>query len=84
MTVRCCCFTRRYDRLHQHPHPNILTVFGICCDFEDQRVRLVMEYCAKGSLFDLLQRQGVEVRCDGVAQLVCFARLLAHLSHAPA
>jgi serine/threonine protein kinase len=36
------------------PHPHIVTVFGVCTDAPDGRVRIVMEMCAHGSLLDLL------------------------------
>jgi hypothetical protein len=45
---------RLYDRLLLHPHDNILTVYGICVDAPDGKVRLVMKYCEKGSLDDYL------------------------------
>jgi hypothetical protein len=45
---------RLYDKLLLHPHENILTVYGICIDAPDGKVRLVMRYCEKGSLDDYL------------------------------
>ena len=38
------------ELLLQHPHRNILVVYGIVTDAPDGRVRLVMAYCAGGSL----------------------------------
>jgi hypothetical protein len=43
-----------YDKLLLHPHENILTVYGMCSDAPDGKVRLVMKYCVKGSLDDYL------------------------------
>ncbi len=45
---------RLYDKLLLHPHENVLTVYGICTDAPDGKVRLVMKYCEKGSLDDFL------------------------------
>ena len=45
---------RLYDKLLLHPHENILTVYGICTDALDGKVRLVMRFCEKGSLDDFL------------------------------
>ena len=36
--------------LFRHPHGNILVVYGIITDAPDGSVRLVMAYCAGGSL----------------------------------
>ena len=41
---------RLLELLLQHPHRNILVVYGICLDAADGCVRLVMAYCAGGSL----------------------------------
>ena len=38
------------ELLLQHPHRNILVVYGIVTDASDAVVRLVMAYCAGGSL----------------------------------
>ena len=38
------------ELLLQHPHRNILVVYGIVTDASDEVVRLVMAYCAGGSL----------------------------------
>ncbi len=56
-----CRCVRRYDLLLERPHRNILTVYGICIDAPDGKLRLVMEYCEEGSVFDLLLRARVEV-----------------------
>ena len=38
------------ELLLQHPHRNILVVYGICTDAADGKVRLVMAHCVGGSL----------------------------------
>ena len=38
------------ELLLQHPHHNILVVYGICLDAPDGAVRLVMAHCSGGSL----------------------------------
>ena len=38
------------ELLLRHPHKNILVVYGIVTDAPDDTVRLVMAYCAGGSL----------------------------------
>ena len=38
------------ELLLQHPHRNILVVYGIVVDAPDDVVRLVMAYCGGGSL----------------------------------
>ena len=38
------------ELLLQHPHKNILVVYGIVTDAPDRSVRLVMAYCPGGSL----------------------------------
>ena len=38
------------ELLFQHPHRNILAVYGIVTDAPDGNVRLVMAYCNGGSL----------------------------------
>jgi hypothetical protein len=55
-------FLFRYDLLLQHPHPNILAVYGICMDLPGGKLHLVMELCAKGSVLDLLRLYQLEVR----------------------
>ena len=44
------------ELLFQHPHRNILVVYGIVTDAPDGCVRLVMSYCAGGSLDTYLGR----------------------------
>jgi hypothetical protein len=39
------------------PHKNVVTVYGICTDAPDGGVRLVMDYCACGSLDSMLRSQ---------------------------
>jgi hypothetical protein len=56
------CYCVRYDLLLERPHRNILTVYGICIDAPDAKLRLVMEYCEEGSVFDFLLRARLEVR----------------------
>ena len=41
---------RLLELLLQHPHKNILVVYGIVTDAPDGAVRLVMAYCEGGSL----------------------------------
>ena len=41
---------RLLELLLQHPHRNILVVYGIVTDAPDGNVRLVMAYCQGGSL----------------------------------
>jgi hypothetical protein len=48
-----------------HPHGNVVQVYGICTDAPDGKLRLVMQHCEAGSLFDYLVRKRVEVRVDG-------------------
>ena len=36
------------------PHANVVTVFGVCVDHPDGKLRVVMEYCAHGSVHDYL------------------------------
>jgi hypothetical protein len=70
---------RLYDRLVLDPHENILTVYGICNDAPDGKVRLVMKFCEKGSLSDYLagtaKREvrlvGCVVWCGCVVGVVC-------------
>jgi hypothetical protein len=50
-----------HDLLLLEPHPNIVTVFGLCVDHPDKRVRLVMQVCEKGSLDNLLKCAQPEV-----------------------
>ena len=38
------------ELLFQHPHRNILVVYGIVTDAPDGKVRLVMAHCHSGSL----------------------------------
>ena len=38
------------ELLLQHPHRNILVVYGIVIDAPDGNVRLVMAYCSGGGL----------------------------------
>ena len=38
------------ERMLQHPHKNILVVYGIVTDAPDGNVRLVMAHCSGGSL----------------------------------
>ncbi len=52
----------RYNKLHEQPHPNILTVYGICTDAPSGKLLLVMELCEKGSVYDLLMRERPRVR----------------------
>ena len=51
------------ELLLQHPHRNILVVYGIVTDAPDGKVRLVMAYCHGGSLDSYLNtvRQSGEV-----------------------
>jgi hypothetical protein len=51
-----CVAINRYERLQKHPHPLILTVFGICTDAPDSKLRLVMNLCTHGSVEDTLSR----------------------------
>ncbi len=51
-----------YEILLLNPHDNIAPVFGICTDAPDGLVRIVMKYCEKGSLDDLLRQSVEEVR----------------------
>ena len=44
------------ELLLRHPHKNILVVYGIVTDAPDGSVRLVMAYCAGGSLDSHLSR----------------------------
>ncbi len=37
-----------------NPHDNIVPVYGICLNAPDGKVRIVMKYCKKGSLYDYL------------------------------
>jgi hypothetical protein len=37
------------------PHKHVVTVYGICTDAPDGGVRLVMDYCACGSLDGMLR-----------------------------
>ena len=41
---------RWLEILAKYPHPNILVVYGIVVDASDGGVRIVMQYCAGGSL----------------------------------
>ena len=52
------------ELLLQHPHKNILVVYGIVTDAPDGSVRLVMAYCSGGSLDTYLTaiREAGEVR----------------------
>ena len=52
--------------LIQYPHNNVVTVYGIVNDHPDRRVRLVMKYCASGSLDAYLGRLRLQV---GVVRL---------------
>ena len=53
------------ELLLQHPHRNILVVYGIVTDAPDEVVRLVMAYCGGGSLDAYLAavRESGSVRC---------------------
>ncbi len=70
---------RLYDRLVLDPHENILTVYGICNDAPDGKVRLVMKFCEKGCLSDYLagtakhEVRGVWCVVCGVWCVVCGA-----------
>jgi hypothetical protein len=58
-----------YSRLSGHPHPNVVAVMGICRDALDQKVRLVMRLCPKGSLEDWLASE--RRRMDEEGREVC-------------
>ncbi len=62
---------RLYDKLLLHPHENILTVYGICTDAPDGKVRLVMKYCEKGSLDDYLTGTAKHEVCFALAIILC-------------
>jgi hypothetical protein len=56
-----------YSRLS--PHPHVVAVMGICRDALDQKVRLVMRLCPKGSLEDWLASE--RRRMDEEGREVC-------------
>ena len=58
---------RLLETLLQHPHKNILVVYGIVTDAPDGAVRLVMAYCPGGSLDGYLR--GVR-ESDGVRTIL--------------
>ena len=47
---------RVLELLLQHPHPNVLAVYGVFTDAPDRVVRLVMAHCSGGSLDKYLDR----------------------------
>ena len=51
-----------YTLLRGKPHPNILTVHGVCTDCPDGKQRLVMAWCEEGSLESVLRKAAPEVR----------------------
>jgi hypothetical protein len=53
---------RLYGQLRESPHPNIVTVMGVCTDAPDGKVRLVMRLCSKGSLDNVLKGVRAQVR----------------------
>ena len=59
------------ELLLQHPHRNILVVYGIVTDAPDGRVRLVMAHCAGGGLDSYLGqlRESGKVHDVGVPPL---------------
>ena len=63
---------RLLERLLQHPHRNILVVYGIVTDAPDGNVRLVMAYCHGGSLDNYLNavRESGEVGNPALASVV--------------
>ncbi len=42
--------------LQMHPHKHVVRAYGICVDAPDGLVRIVMDMCDEGSLFDVTQR----------------------------
>ena len=75
-----CADTTAIDRecvllelLMQHPHLNILRVYGLCDDNADHNVRIVMEYCAGGGLDSYLRtiRERGEVRLTSECRGYC-------------
>ncbi len=67
---------RLYDKLLLHPHENILTVYGICTDAPDGKVRLVMKLCEKGSLDDYLAGTAKHEVCFALAVISSLLSLL--------
>jgi serine/threonine protein kinase len=55
------------------PHSNVVTVFGICSDAPDQKVRLVMQLCSEGSLLDWLKKERYKMDVGG--REVCLGAL---------
>ena len=59
------------ELLVKYPHDNILKLYGIVTDGEDGDVRLVMEYCAGGSLEEYLRliRDSGQVRSLSLSKI---------------
>jgi hypothetical protein len=64
-----------------NPHDHVLPVYGICTDTPDGKVRLVMNYCEKGSLDALLRHHAFpEVRARFCFRALCTCVVRAVLS----
>jgi predicted Ser/Thr protein kinase len=60
-------------------HPHVLTVFGLCSDAPDRKLRVVMELCAHGSLLDWLRGVPVVTAVQTTTIVSQVARGLRHL-----
>ena len=65
------CPVDSFELVLVNPHENIVSVYGICADAPDGKLRIVMHRCVK-SVWDLLQQHKPKVSAEQLLDDVWF------------
>jgi serine/threonine protein kinase len=68
--ITCAALTVLFSALR---HPNIVLFMGSCFDLNQKEMLLVMEFCSRGSLHDLLNDPKVTLQYELLLHLACQA-----------